>query len=188
MKLLYDFLPVLLFFFAYQRFGIFVATAVLVVTSAVQIGVTRWRTGHFQRMQVVTFGVVLLFGGATLVLRDPAFIKWKPTIVYWLFAAVVVGSLASRPPGVVERLLGSTFSLSPAGWVKLSWAWAAFFAATGGLNLVVAYRWSEAGWVRFKLFGLLGLTVGFVVVQAMLLRDRLVEVEAREPGRSAPLE
>jgi intracellular septation protein len=129
-------------------------------------------------MQLVTLVLVVLLGGATLAFQDKAFIQWKPTIVNWLFA---VGFLATQFIGdktVVERLMGSSMELPKAIWSRLNLAWVAFFIAVGIVNLYVAYNFSEEIWVDFKLFGMLGLTILFIVLQGLYIAKHAKEPEA----------
>lgn len=111
--------------------------------------------------------LVLIFGGLTLWVRDPAFIKWKPSIVNWLFAAAFLVSQYLRGPTIIQRMLGENVTLEPADWRRLNLMWVGFFLVAGALNLYVAYRFDEATWVNFKLFGLMGLTLAFALLQGV---------------------
>ena len=166
MKFLIDFFPILLFFAAYQMYDIYVATLVAVAAGLVQILWQKLRTGRVERMQAITVVVLVVFGGLTLALRDPLFIKWKPTVVYWLLGA---GFLATQMVGrrtLVQRMLGHALTLPDAVWRRLNLAWLAFFVLMGLVNLYVAFSFPEDVWVNFKLFGLMGLTLAFVVAQS----------------------
>lgn len=169
MALLFDFFPVLLFFIAYKAAGIFVATAVLIVATIVQLGVGWLRNRKVQVMHLVTAGLVLLFGGLTLAVHDEVFIKWKPTIVYWLFASAFVAMRLFSRRSLLERLMAEHLALPGHLWPRLDAAWTVFFLALGALNLYVAYAFSTATWVDFKLFGLLGLTLLFVLIQGFYI-------------------
>lgn len=169
MKFLYDFLPILLFFIAYKLYDIYVATAVAIVATAVQVGVSWLRHRKVERMPLITLGLLVVLGGATLVLRDATFIKWKPTAVNWLFGAVFLGSQFIGRKTIVERMLGANLDLPAPVWVRLNLAWALFFFAMGVVNLYVAFNFDENTWVNFKLFGMLGLTLAFVVGQGFYL-------------------
>lgn len=175
MAFLYDFFPVILFFVVYKLWGIYSATAVLIVASLAQIGLTWLRKRQIQKMHVITAVLVLIFGGITLLIRDEIFIKWKPTVVNWLFAA---GFLASQWIGrqpIIQRLLNAQVALPEAVWRRLNTMWAAFFLLMGAANLFVVYRYDTDAWVNFKLFGMLGLTVVFVFLQALYLARHLPE-------------
>ena len=169
MKFLADFFPVLLFFGAYQLYDIYVATATAIVASFVQVGASWFRHRKVEKMHLVTLGLLVVFGGLTLALRDPLFIKWKPTVVNWLFAAAFLGShyVGERP--IIQRMMSQAVTLPPEIWRRLSVAWVLFFLGVGAINLLVAFSFSEETWVNFKLFGMLGLTLLFVVAQSFYL-------------------
>jgi intracellular septation protein len=169
MKLLFDFFPVLLFFIAFKAFGIFVATAVAMGATFGQIAFLWWRGRKIDKMLWVSLAVITVFGGATLVLANETFIKWKPTVLYWLFGtALLVASLAFKK-NLVRSMMEHQVSLPEEVWKRLQASWIAFFAVMGGLNLYVAYNFSTDAWVNFKLFGGLGLMLAFVLLQALML-------------------
>ncbi len=169
MKLLADLLPVILFFLAYQWYDLYVATAVAVVTAALQIAAQHLRGKRVEQMQLLTLGLLVVFGGLTLMLRDPAFIKWKPTVVNWLFAALFIGSGWLTDRSILQRIMDHAIELPSAVWHRLNIAWSTFFVAMGALNLYVAYGFAENVWVNFKLFGLLGLTLLFSLLQGIYI-------------------
>ncbi len=169
MKILYDFFPILLFFIAYKLFDIYTATATAIVATFVQVGLFWLRHRRFEKMHLITLAIISLFGGATLLLHDPVFIKWKPTVAYWLFAAIFLGSQFIGGKCIIERMMGHAFQAGNGIWVKLNLAWVGFFIAMGFANLYVAYNYAEATWVNFKLFGLMGLTFIFVLAQGLVL-------------------
>lgn len=169
MKLLYDFFPILLFFVAYKLYGIYVATATAIVATVLQVAVFWLRHRRVEKMHVITLAIIVLFGGATLLLKDPVFIKWKPTVAYWLFAAAFLGSQFIGGKSLVERMMGHAIQTTRAVWQRLNLAWVVFFVAMGLVNLYVAYHYSEETWVNFKLFGLMGLTFLFVLAQGVVL-------------------
>jgi len=176
MKILLDFLPVIVFFAVYKFTNdILLATAVLIPATLLQM-LYSWKVqGKIEKMQLVTLVLVVLLGGATLAFQDKAFIQWKPTIVNWLFA---VGFLATQFIGdktVVERLMGSSMELPKAIWSRLNLAWVVFFIAVGFVNLYVAYNFSEKIWVDFKLFGMLGLTILFIIIQGLYIAKHAKE-------------
>ncbi len=180
MKFLFDFFPILLFFVAYKLYDIYVATAVAIVAAAVQTAVFWIRHRRFEKMHLVTFGLLLVFGGLTIALHDPVFIKWKPTVINWLFAAVFMGSHWIGEKPLVERMMSHAIQAPRPVWVRLSWMWIAFFVGVGILNLYVAFNFAEETWVNFKLFGILGITFAFVVAQAFYLGRYVEEPEAEE--------
>lgn len=170
MQLLFDFLPVIAFFVAYKLANIYVATLVIIVATVLQVSIHWLRTRRVNPMHLVSAGLVLVFGGLTLAIRDAVFIMWKPTVVNWLFAAAFLASLLPRFGGrpLVQRLMNTSeadFNLSPALWRRLNWMWIVFFLVMGAVNIAVFRYFDEATWVNFKLFGMLGLTLAFVVAQ-----------------------
>jgi intracellular septation protein len=223
MKLLADFFPVILFFVAYKLYGIYVATVVAIVASAAQLTWNRLRHGRTETLHIMTLGLLVLFGGLTLTLRDPIFVMWKPTIVNWLFAAAFLASqlIGERP--LVERLMGRSIDVPAEIWRRLNLAWVGFFAFSGLVNLYVVYDGSgffaakqalleatgerevelarcaelftdvelalcqtahaaEELWVNFKLFGMMGMTIAFVIAQAFYLA-RHIQDDARQAAQ-----
>ncbi len=174
MKLLFDFFPILLFFITFKMAdnphdGILAATAVIIAATIVQVGVTWFRKRSVERMHVITLALVVVFGGITLVLEDEIYIKWKPTVVNWLFAAAfLVSQFIGRKP-LVRRMMESNIELPEPVWSKLNTSWILFFIAMGVANLYVVYNFDTDTWVDFKLFGLMGLTLLFVVAQGFFL-------------------
>ena len=169
MKFLFDLFPILLFFIAYKMYDIYVATAVAIGAAFVQTGLFWLKHRKFEKMHVITLGILIVFGGLTLILRDPVFIKWKPTVVNWLFGASFLGSqfIGERP--LVERMMGHAITVPAQVWRRLNGVWVLFFLAMGLINIYVAYNYSEETWVNFKLFGMMGLTLVFVFAQAFYL-------------------
>jgi len=177
MKFIFDLFPVILFFVAYKISGIYAATAVAMAAALAQVVYSRLRHGRVEKMQWVTLGLLALFGGLTLLLRDPVFIKWKPTVVNWLFAAAFLGSALFSQRNLLQRMMDHAITLPAATWRRLNLAWVIFFVASGVLNLYVAFNFAEETWVDFKLFGLMGLTLLFVLAQGFYLA-RFVEGQA----------
>lgn len=190
MKFLYDLFPLLLFFAAFKFYGIYEATAVAIVASFVQVGGWWLRHRRFETMHLVTLAVIVVFGGLTLALHDDTFIKWKPTLVYWILAALVFGSQVFGKKTVIERMLGKQLELPPAIWTRQNLSWGIFFVVAGALNLYVAFYYGldldadvrQNIWVNFKVFGLLGLTFAFVLLQALLLARHLGSTPKRSDG------
>lgn len=168
MKFLFDLFPVILFFVAFQFWGIFVATAVAIAASFGQIGWLALRGRRIDKMLWVSLAIIVVFGGLTLLLRDKTFIQWKPTVLYWLFGAVLAGaSLTGR--NLIRTMMSEQVQLPERIWARLNWSWVGFFVLMGFANLYVAYNFSESAWVNFKLFGGMGLMLAFVLAQAALL-------------------
>lgn len=177
MKLLFDFFPVLAFFAAFKFYDIYVATAVSIAAAFVQVGLFWLRTRRFERLHIVTLVSLVLLGGLTLALHDDMFIKWKPTIVNWVLAGLVLGSQFIGEKTMMERLLGNQLVVPKPVWQRVNLSWGLFFLAVGVLNIYVAFYYGQeldaaarqAAWVNFKVFGLLGLTLAFGLVQALFL-------------------
>ncbi|RKT45139.1 inner membrane-spanning protein YciB [Thiocapsa rosea] len=216
MKLFVDFFPILLFFAAYKLEGIYVATGVAILASAILVGWSWMRRRHVETMPLVTLGLLVLFGGLTIALRDPIFVMWKPTIVNWLFGAAFLGSQFIGKRTLIERMMGKAVELPSAVWTRLNMMWIGFFIVTGLVNLFVVYigsgffgaqqalilasglqdidlsacteRFSgellslcndtharEDIWVNFKLFGMMGMTLVFVIAQAFYLSRHMTD-------------
>ena len=169
MKLLLDFFPIILFFAAFKFAGIYVATGVAIAATVGQIAWLRWRHGKVEPMQWVSLGVIVLFGGATLIAHNDTFIKWKPTVLYWLMGgALVMGQLLFKK-NLLKTVMGAQMELPEAAWRVMQRSWSAFFAVMGVLNLWVAFHFDTDTWVNFKLFGGMGLMLLFVLGQALYL-------------------
>jgi intracellular septation protein len=175
MKMMFDFFPVLLFFIVYKMYDIYVATAVLIVACFIQTITHRVVRGAFEKTHVITLVLVALFGGLTLILHDEVFIKWKPTVINWLFAGVFIGSRFIGKKTIIERMMGGNITLPSDIWVKLNMAWALFFVFLGALNIYVAFSFDTDTWVNFKLFGLMGLTFLFIIAQSFYLMPHFKE-------------
>ena len=173
MKLLFDFLPILLFFVAYKLADIYVATGVLIGVTLAQVGWIWLRQRRVEKLPLFTAGLVLVLGSLTLILHDPVFVKWKPTVVNWLFALAFIGSRFIGRQTLLERMLGNQMELPARIWINLTLMWAIFFFVMGVVNLYVAFTFDENTWVNFKLFGMLGLTLVFVLAQAAYMSRHL---------------
>ncbi|MCC6206861.1 MAG: septation protein A [Gammaproteobacteria bacterium] len=171
MKLLFDFFPVLLFFVAFKLTGndIYIATAVAIAAGIAQSAIFWFRHRRLEKMHVITLVLLVVFGGATLLLQDELYIKWKPTVLNWLFGLVFIASqfIGERP--VVQRLMNHAITLPRQVWYRLNLAWSAFFIATGFINLYVVYNFDTDTWVNFKLFGIIGLTIVFIIAQSFYI-------------------
>jgi len=174
LKLALDIGPLVLFFVANARFGIFAATGVFMAAVLIALAITYYMTRHIAVMPVVTAIVVLIFGGLTLVFHDELFIKLKPTIIYVLFGGALLGGLIFNKP-LLGMVLDSVFQLTNEGWRKLTWRWVWFFFALAVLNEIVWRTQSTDFWVNFKLFGVVPLTMLFGALQYPLLVKYSVE-------------
>lgn len=182
MKFLFDLFPVLAFFIAFyipanHEQGIYLATAVAIVASLLQVTIVWLLHRRVERMHVVTLLLILVLGGATLLLHDERFIKWKPTAVNWAFALAFLGSQFVGGKPLVQRMMEKNISVPDKVWRPLNLSWVTFFAVSGLLNLYVAFNFSREIWVNFKLFGLFGLTFIFALAQAIYLGRYLVDPE-----------
>ena len=208
MKVLFDLLPVIFFFVAYtgakhapdsaaavvssllsglgmngavdaEQAPLLLATAVAIVATFAQVGWLLVRRRKVDNMLWISLAIIVVLGGATLALRDPTFIKWKPTVLYWTFAAVLLGASLFLKKNLIRTMMQGQLSLPDAIWTRLNLSWVAFFVLMGVINLYVAYNYSESTWVSFKLFGGIGLMIAFVVVQGLML-SRFLESEQRK--------
>jgi len=184
LKLLFDLFPVILFFVAFKFQGIYVATGVAIAATVAQVGWVLLKGRKVSNMQWMSLVIIVLFGGATLFLRDETFIKWKPTVLYWIAGLAFIGGLAFRT-NLVKAVMSEGITLPEAAWTKLCVAWGLFFLFKGTLNLWVAYNFETDTWVNFKLFGGMGLMLAFVVAQAFWIAKYLPEEEAK-PESAAP--
>lgn len=188
MKFLFDFFPVVLFFIAYKTYDIFVATAVIIVSSAVQVSAFWLKHRRFEKMHIVTLVLVVVLGGATIILHDDHFIKWKPSIVNWLFAVAFLGSHYIGKQTIIQRMLTANISLPAPIWTRLSYIWIGFFVLMGIANMYVAFYFAPELsleertdiWVDFKLFGMMGLTFIFVVIQSIYLARHIEDTESSQ--------
>jgi intracellular septation protein len=181
MKFLFDFFPILLFFIAYKVADIYVATGVAIASSVAQVSYMWLRHRRVENMHWITLVLVVVFGGATLLLQDEMFIKWKPTVLNWLFAAVFLGSQFVGKKTIAERMLGASVNMTPTQWQRTNLSWVVFFVFLGVVNLFVVYNFDTDTWVDFKLFGMMGLTLAFVVGQAMVI-SRYMKSDTETPG------
>ena len=176
MKFLFDLMPVILFFVVFKFADIYAATATAIAATFIHVGWLKFRRRKVDTMMWVSLGIIVVFGGATLLLQDETFIKWKPTVLYWLFgSALIAGQLLFRK-NLIRSMMGEQIVLPEHVWRKLNWSWTGFFALMGVANLYVAFNFSTDTWVNFKLFGGMGLMLVFIVGQALLL-SKYVETD-----------
>ncbi|MDB5760112.1 MAG: septation protein [Burkholderia sp.] len=198
MKFLFDMFPVILFFGVFkwgeghtdaaqsmvgqylsglvsggsvgpEQAPILLATAVAIIATIAQIGYLLVRGKKVDAMLWVSLAIIVVFGGATIYFHNEAFIKWKPTVLYWVFAIVLVGAQLFMNKNLIRLMMKAQIDLPDAVWTRLNMAWAAFFAAMGVVNLYIAFNFPTSTWVNFKLFGFMGLMIAFVVAQTMFL-------------------
>lgn len=169
MKLLFDFLPIFLFFIVYKFYGIYAATAVAMAASFIQVLFYRIKHGRFESMHVITFFSILILGGATLLLHNEIFIKWKPTILYWLMGLLFIGSSLFGKKPLIQKLMENNIELPTEIWQKLNISWFLFFIFLGAINIFVVYHFTTNAWVNFKLFGTSGLMLAFILAQGLYM-------------------
>jgi len=192
MKQALEFGPLLLFFGVYYfsdpDTAFFTATAVLIVASVITLGISRIMFGKIPMMPLVSTGLIVIFGGLTLFLQDKTFVKMKPTIVYLLFASILIIGLIMRKP-LIKYVLGQAIQMKESGWTALTYRWAAFFAAMAVLNEVIWRNFSESFWVNFKVFGALPLTLLFGMCMIPLMQRHgfeLVPDESKSESDERP--
>jgi len=214
MKILFDFLPIFLFFatfkyaegqkewaaaFASSQLGFLVsggvvgpeeapvllATVVVIVASLVQVAWLKSRGKKVDTMLWVSLVLVVVLGGATIYFHSETFIKWKPSVLYWSMGLAFWLSPLLFGKNILRMLMGEQLELPAKVWHRLNFAWVAFFAVMGLINLWVAYTFSTSTWVNFKLFGALGLMLAFTVAQGLYLSPYLKEAAAPEPPSDA---
>jgi intracellular septation protein len=181
MKQWLDYIPLFLFLIAFKIWGIFPATGVLIASTVLLYGYVFFTEGRLERNHKIVLAVTLLFGGLTLALHDETFIKWKAPIVNWALALFFLGSHFVGDKLAIERLMGHALTLPVSVWRGLNLSWVVFFAALGAANLYVAFRY-ETIWVDFKVFGSMGLTLLFVIVQ-MAVISRYLPRETVDSGK-----
>ena len=169
MKFLFDLFPVIVFFVAFKLAGIYVATSMAIAATFLQVGWLKLRRKRVDPMLWASLVLIVVFGGATLVLQDETFIKWKPTVLYWLFGVVLAASDLVFRRNLIRAMLGEQMQLPGHVWTRLNWSWVIFFALMGAANLYVAFHFATDLWVNFKLFGGMGLMLAFVIGQALFL-------------------
>ncbi len=179
MKFLFDLFPVILFFIAFKFAGIYAATGVAIAATFAQVGWLKLRGKKIDAMLWVSLAIIVVFGGATLFLHDETFIKWKPTVLYWLFALTLgCGQLIFRR-NLMRSIMGAQLQLPEVAWTNLLWSWTGFFAVMGVLNLYIAFNFSTDDWVNFKLFGGMGLMLVFVIAQALFLAKHIQQEDPK---------
>ena len=152
-----------------EQAPILLATAVAIIATMAQIGYLLLRGRKVDGMLWVSLAIIVVFGGATIYFHNEAFIKWKPTVLYWVFAVVLMGAQILMGKNLIRLMMKAQIDLPDPVWNRVNMAWAAFFAAMGVVNLYVAFNFSTSTWVNFKLFGFTGMMIVFVVAQTMFL-------------------
>ena len=183
MRQILDLIPLILFFIAYKMDGqslellgyshtfdgIFSATAVLMIASTVQVAMIKLLTGTVEKQLLWLFAVVVVAGSATLILRNDLFIQWKPTVFNWGMAVVLLASLFIGKKSLLERMLGQQLQLPKPVWLRLNQLWITNFTVVGALNIYVAYNFSQAAWVDYKLYSAFGFTLLLMILTMVII-------------------
>lgn len=175
MKLLFDLFPIILFFISFKFADIYVATAVAIGATILQIIWTKYRHGKVDNMLWISLAIVGVFGGATLLLHDENFIKWKPTVLYWVFSLILLFSDLLLKKNLMHKMLHEKIALPLHVWKRFNLSWSLFFAVLGFINLYVAFNYSTDTWVNFKLFGFTALMLVFILAQGVWLAKYIDE-------------
>lgn len=175
MKQLFEFFPIILFFIAFKLYDIYIATGVVIVATILQVGYAWFRYRKVETMQWITLGLIVVMGGATILLHDEQFIKWKLSIIEWLFGLAFLGSQFIGKKPFVERMMSKTLTLPDFVWRRLNLMWGCFFMSVGFINVYVMHNYSTDEWVTFKTFGVPGLMILFIVLQMAFLYKYIPE-------------
>ncbi len=187
MKFLFDYFPIACFFIAYKFSNIYIATEVTIAASLLQLGMYWLIHRRFETLHTLTFIFVVILGGSTLFFHNEIFIKWKPSVIYWIFTIILFISQFFSPKTVLERMLSDKIKLTKKIWQRLNFSWALFFLLLGILNIYVIYHFNTNVWVNFKLFGTLGLTALFIMAQAVyMVRHMLSDPQFVDKKKEMP--
>lgn len=182
MKFIFEILPVLLFFLVFKFYDIYAATLVGIIATYVQAVSHRWYTGQWSKQQVVTLAAFLVFGGMTLYFHDPRFIKWKPTVVFWIFTLVIfITQFFMQKPimqRLMEHMLEGKASIPTVAWRRINLCWGLFFMTLGAINLYVAYSYSNDAWVNFKFYGVTSALIIASIVQSIYLTRFMIDIKS----------
>ncbi len=195
MKALFDFFPLILFFAAFKLYDIYTATAIAIAATFMQVGYVWFKYRRFEPTHIITLVVISFFGGLTLFFHNDAFIMWKPSVVNWIFALIVIGSVLVKR-SVIKLLMGKQLELPDSVWFGLSIAWGIFFLAMGFLNMYVAFYYQldlseevrRETWVNFKVFWMLGLTLLFSVGQMFFIAKYIDPESLDKPEKKKEVE
>lgn len=179
MKLLFDFFPIILFFAAFKFYGIYVATAVAIGATILQVLFAWIKHRKVETIHWVTLILIVIMGSLTLYFQDEQFIKWKPSVINWAFGIAFFGSQFIGKKPFVERMMSANLELPAKVWTQLNLSWALYFMILGFANLYVIYNFNTDMWVNFKLFGMLGMTIIFVILQSLYLYKYLPDTGPR---------
>lgn len=183
MQLFYEIFPVFLFFLAFKFYGIYAATIVGIVTTLLQVFITRLLQKKWDKKQLITLAVFLFFGGLTLYFHNPIFVKWKPTVIFWIFSILIITThfFTQKPlmQRLMENMLQGKGTIPRPVWYRLNSLWAVFFTTLGAINLYIAYHYSNDAWVNFKFYGVTSALIIFSIIQAVYLSRYITETETK---------
>ena len=177
MKQLLEFIPILLFFIAYKAYDIYIATAVVIGATIIQVAIAWFKYRKVETMQWITLGLVIVFGGATIILHDEQYLKWKFSIIEWLFGLAFLSSHFIGEKTFIERMMASNLTLPTIIWTRLNFSWAMFFISVGFINVYVMYNYNTDDWVSFKTFIAPALMVVFMVIQMSFIYKYIPETK-----------
>ncbi len=183
MKFFVDLLPVILFFIGFKLYDIFVGTALAIATTIAMIIYSKIRHGKVEKMLLINGAIISVLGGITLLLHDKTYIMWKPTVLYWLMAIVLLVSNLFFKKNFIQQMMDKMIVAPAVIWNKVNLVWVVFLIFLGFLNLYVAFNYSENTWVNFKLFGVTSLLFLFMVAHIFVLKNYLTtpnEAEKKE--------
>jgi len=175
MQVIIDLLPVILFFIAYKKAGIFAATSVAIISTLILMVIVWIKRGKIDKMLMINGAVITVLGGITLLLHDKTYIMWKPTVIYWIGALALLFSRYIFQNNLIARMLGKIIAPPANVWDKLNLCWVIFLVGLGSLNLYVAFHYTEENWVNFKLFGTTSLMFVFIISQVFVLKEYWIE-------------
>lgn len=177
MQFLTEYIPIIIFILAYFNGGIFFATKALMIAMPVGFLIQWALTKKINKIYLGSTLLVIILGTATIIFKNPTFLYWKPTVLNWLIGLVFLGSQFIGEEPIIKRMLKQAATLKKKQWDKLNFMWALFFLFSGAINIYVAYNYPEEFWVKFKLFGLLGITLVFIIIQSIWLNIVIKENE-----------
>ena len=192
MKMLFDYFPIIVFFTVFKlltgdgsseaiKEAMIMATKAGIAASFLQVALYWLKTRKFEKMHLISLALIAIFGSITIALDDPLYIKWKTTILEWVFALVFLGSQYIGEKNLVRRMMDKVMIAPDAIWKKLNIAWAGFFTLMGFVNLYVIYNFSDEFWVNFKLFGMLGMTIVFIIAQGIFMAKYVIQEDDDDP-------
>ena len=177
MKQLLEFFPIILFFIAYKLYDIYIATAVVIAATIVQVAYAWFKHRKVETMQWITLALVVVFGGATIYLHDEQYLKWKFSIIEWLFGIAFLSSHFIGKKTFIEKMLSGSLTLPELVWKRLNSLWGCFFISVGFINVYVMYNYNTDDWVTFKTFGVPALMVVFILLQMVFLYKHIPDTE-----------